>query len=106
MPRNFPRDPSHQVARDSGEGAPPDIGGGKAREGEVRQKDKLSPQAANPSTEPRGERAGKHSSQGLTGSQGSGGGADRGVNQPPPRAKSPRDKAGSSEDDNSGIDVA
>jgi hypothetical protein len=106
MPRNFPRDPSHQPVRDPGEGAPPDPGGGKGREGEVRQKPQLPPQATNPSTEPRGERGGKHSSQGLTGSQGSGGGADRGVNQPAPRTRSPRGKASSSDDDNSGIDVA
>ncbi len=40
------------------------------------------------STEPRqGTRIGEHSSQGIEGAQGSGGGAERGVNQPPPRKR-------------------
>jgi hypothetical protein len=43
-------------------------------------------QAPSGTTEPRdGTRIGEHSSQGLAGAQGSGGGAERGINQPPPR---------------------
>jgi hypothetical protein len=46
-------------------------------------------------------RAGKPSSQGLTGAQGSGGGAERGVQQPP-RRRVPTDPQ-SSVRDNSGV---
>ena len=110
MPRRFDRDPSHQLPRDVASGAPPADTGGKAQKGERRSAgaDAANPRA-NPSTEPRGERAGKHSSQGLTGAQGSGGGAERGVNQAPPRSKQGQRgvAGGSPEDDNSGIvDVA
>lgn len=52
------------------------------------------------STEPRaGTRIGKPSSQGLAGAQGSGGGAERGINQPPPRAKPSDERRGSATPD-------
>jgi hypothetical protein len=106
MTKTFDRDPSHQ----RGDEVPrtPNKGAGNADK-DTREE----PQAAGSgtlgsgdSTEPRGERAGKHTSQGLAGAQGSGGGADRGINQPPPRAKvSPNRSAGASaEDDDSGVD--
>lgn len=54
------------------------------------QQGSANPAAAQPGagTEPRsGERLGRPSSQGLAGAQGSGGGAERGVQQPPGRAR-------------------
>jgi hypothetical protein len=47
-------------------------------------------------------RAGKPSSQGLAGAQGSGGGAERGIEQPPPKRRVMTDQE-SSIRDNSGI---
>ncbi len=61
------------------------------------------------STEPRADtRIGHPSSQGLTGAQGSGGGAERGINQPPQRARPSDDRAGgaSRRADDSGVDPA
>ena len=61
------------------------------------------------STEPRADtRIGKHSSQGLKGAQGSGGGAERGINQPPPRARPSDERRGSAspDADDAGIDPA
>jgi hypothetical protein len=65
---------------------------------------------ANPRTEkartggePAGKaRAGKPSSQGLAGAQGSGGGAERGIEQPPPKRRVVTDQE-SSIRDNSGV---
>lgn len=55
------------------------------------------------STEPREHtRIGKASSQGLAGAQGSGGGAERGINEPPRRAPASPERSGNVDD--SGID--
>ena len=105
MPKTFDRDPSHQGDKDVP--TTPNRGAGQA------DKDRREePQAdsgtlrSGDSTEPRGPRAGKPTSQGLAGAQGSGGGAERGINQPPSRAKvSPNRSAGASTgDDDSGVD--
>jgi hypothetical protein len=105
MPKTFDRDPSHQGDKDVPK--TPNKGAGNA------DKDRREePQAdagtlrTGDSTEPRGERAGKPTSQGLAGAQGSGGGAERGINQPPRRATvSPNRSAGGSvDDDDSGPD--
>ena len=54
----------------------------------ARRGGETEPASAPASTQPSdGTRIGEHSSQGLAGAQGSGGGAERGVNQPPPRRK-------------------
>ena len=55
-----------------------------------------------PSGGTRKQRGAKPSSQGLAGAQGSGGGAERGVQQPPPRRRVATDQA-SSNRDNSGV---
>jgi hypothetical protein len=55
-------------------------------------------------TQPRDEtRIGRHGSQGLAGAQGSGGGAERGIQQAPPRAaRDPSSGSGSRDRDNAG----
>ena len=54
-------------------------------------------------TQPRDEaRIGRHGSQGLAGAQGSGGGAERGIQQAPPRAARPVEGSGSRDRDNAG----
>lgn len=56
------------------------------------------------STQPRDEtRIGQHGSQGLAGAQGSGGGAERGMQQAPPRStRSPSTGSASRDRDNAG----
>lgn len=76
MPQTFDRDPSHQGDKDVP--TTPNKGAGQADKAprEEPQADAGTLRTGD-STEPRGERAGKPTSQGLAGAQGSGGGADR-----------------------------
>lgn len=105
MTKNFDRDPSHP--RDPQVGRTPNKGAGQADK-DLRDEPPGNAQTlrSGDSTEPRGERAGKHGSQGLAGAQGSGGGAERGIEQPPARAKNSPNRSDGAEarDDDSGVD--
>jgi hypothetical protein len=106
MTRPIDRDPSHQPPTSPAEGWPREE---TDHAPDADERARLTTNAAapgSPSTEPRGERTGTHSSQGLAGAQGSGGGAERGVNQPPPRRKESTGSAAARPSDNAGLDVA
>lgn len=104
MNKRVDRDPSHQTGREADAGWPqPGKSLGDAA-GPHAVSDKARPNS--PSTEPRGERGGMASSQGLAGAQGSGGGAERGVNNPPPRRKDGEGGSHGGTTDESGFDAA
>lgn len=105
MTRPIDRDPSHQPPNVPAEGWPREETDHAPGADQRASTTTNAAATDSPSTEPRGERSGKHSSQGLTGAQGSGGGAERGVNQPPPQRKESTGSAAPRPVDNAGLDV-